>query len=156
MPQDTHEDSVCASAWVRCLASMLDNAPHDLTDSDLTCFKYFNENISITFVFYFLFGNRFIDQTMQVLRVELESDVCDTLPTVNGAIACTVSALIYHSYFSHLISAPRLSRQQIELCQNDGNMSVLLTTKVITGSVIIESDRLASRYRPMISVQIIN
>ena len=99
---------------------------------------------------------------MQVIRVELECDVCDTLTTVKIAIASTLSALICHSYFSHLMSAPVYGRRDVELCQNDGSMSVLLTKKVMTGrctsSVIIESDRLssASRSRPMISVHIIN
>ena len=71
---------------------------------------------------------------MQVFRVELECDVCDTLTTGNKAIVCTVSALICHSYFSHLMSAPLFSRLHVELCQNDGNqpgnMSIFLTTIV--------------------------
>ena len=33
------------------------------------------------------------------------------------AIACTMSALISHSYFSHLMSAPGLSRLRVELSE---------------------------------------
>ena len=80
---------------------------------------------------------RFIYQSIQVFRIELECDVCDTLTTANSAIACIVSALICHSYFSHLMS---------------------IMTGYLTGSVIIESSRLcrASQYRPMITEHVIN
>ena len=85
---------------------------------------------------------------MQVFRVELECDVCDTLTTVTKAIACTASALICHIYFSHLMSATVLSRSTLRCVKSDGSVSVLLATKVglmtghCTGSVIIGSDRL--------------
>ena len=78
--------------------------------------------------------------------VQLEWKVCDTL--AKPYIACAVSALICHSYFPHLMSAPGLSRLHVQLFENDGSMSVFLTTEVMTvhciGSVIIEIDRLIS------------
>ena len=100
----TREDNICASACV--VGIVFNPGQHRRRRPRLFAIEYFNEyRVYIHKIgFKFLFGNPMYYRSILVFRVELECDVCDVLPV--QAIACTVSAFIYHSYFSHLMSAP--------------------------------------------------